>query len=696
MHNDEQQVPQSPAELFSNLPQQPFYQCPSDQYGQYQYKESESPQDAVPSYDPSLTMNIGSSLGYSQTMEFQMISVSQPSQAFVPLSRPREERFQQLREKRLRRQQKRKEDDSVLGQGNVLSSPQVQAPLMPATAPAQNTGIIQRSKIQRATFLITGAFMFSSVLGLIRTFLFSDIFGASNFSDAYLQAYIIPNLLYTVVSGGALSSAFIPIFTKYADGLNDEKRAWYIASNALNLSVVIIIVLSVFAMLFAPVLVPLYSPGSNHAELVLITTLTRIMLLQAIVLGSGVIVSAVLNAKQDFTLTAAGTILYNVGLIIGLLPGIFLALHSRNSNPSDLAVYSATWGVVLAAILQFGVQIPGLFKVKMHYTFSFDWRDPGVREIGSQMVPRTINAAMLSLSTVVDRTLLSLLSTVVSAQIVNGLITEYFQAFQILILPVSIFGSSVSTATFPALASYVARGRFDRVRDTIMETLHNILFLSIPSCLGLMVLAFPIIQVLLEHGHFTLQNAQLTTVALIAFAIGLPGLATVEILTRAFYALHDTKTPVVISVIQFIVKILLSIVLINVSVFGIQWGLAAMAFATSIVSTLEAVALFIRLSQCLEGFDLLALYRFIGRCSLAAIMMAVVLFSVRIGLDHFIDTTSMNTLGMRGILLALIKLLTELVMGSLVYLVMARLLKMEEMNSGLVGRILNRLHILRF
>ncbi len=127
------------------------------------------------------------------------------------------------------------------------------------------------------------------------------------------------------------------------------------------------------------------------------------MLLQAIVLGLGVIVSAVLNAKQDFTLTAIGTILYNVGQILGFLPGIYLHTHAQGSNPGDLAIYAATWGVVLAAILQVSVQIPGLFKVKMHYTFSFDWRHPGVRQIGRQMVPRAINAAMLSFSTAVDR-----------------------------------------------------------------------------------------------------------------------------------------------------------------------------------------------------------------------------------------------------------------------------------------------------
>jgi putative peptidoglycan lipid II flippase len=553
--------------------------------------------------------------------------------------------------------------------------------------------MIQRVKVARAAFLITGAFMFSSILGLVRTFFFTYVFGATNFSDSYLQAFLIPNLIFTVVSGGALSSAFIPVFTTYAVGRGDEKAAWRIASSALNLSVIIMVVLSVLAMILAPLIIPLYSPGFPPAQLALITTLTRIMLVQAIVLGSGVIVSAVLNAKQDFSYTALGTVLYNVGLILGLIPGFFLSFHSRSTTPADLAVYSATWGVVLGAILQVGVQIPGLFKVQMRYTFSFDWRHPGVAQIGRQMIPRIINAAMLSFSTSVDRFLLAFLTAVATATVVNGLITEYFQAFSILLLPVSIFGSSVSTAAFPTLASYVARARFDRVRSIIMETLRSILFLSIPSCVGLSVLALPVIQVLLEHGRYTLQEAQFTAIPLIFFAVGLPGLAAVEILTRAFYALQDSRTPVIISVAQFILKIALSVILINVAVFGVQWGMGALAFSTSVASALEALVLFILLYQRIGGFDLRSLLSFIGRALLAAAGMGGALFVARMGIDRVIDTTATNTLIISGILKAGLKLLIELGIGSLVFLILARLLNIEEMHSGPVRRILNRLRI---
>ena len=554
--------------------------------------------------------------------------------------------------------------------------------LQPANGPAQDTTMIQRVKMGRASTLISGAFMLSSILGLLQTFLFTYIFGRSIPGEAYLQAYLIPNLIFTVIAGGALSSAFIPVFTMYSVQKKDEQAAWHIASSALNLSVAAMIVFSIIAFILAPALVPLYSRPN---EVGLIVTLTRIMLLQAVVLGSGVIVGAILNTKQDFTLTALGTVLYNIGLILGLIPGFLLTFHSRASVPPDSIVYIATFGVVLGAVLQVGVQIPGLFKVKMRYTFTFDWRHPGVIQIGRQMVPRIINAVMLSFSTGVDRYLLSFLSA--------GLINAYLQAFSILVLPVTLFGSSVSTAAFPTLADYVAKERFERVRQIIMETLRGILFLTVPSAVGLAVLSFPIVQALLEHGNFDLVATQYASIVLFFFAIGLPALAAVEILTRSFYALQDSRTPVTISIIQFILKIALSLILINAAVFGVQWGMGALALSTSIASIYEAILLFVLLSKRVGNFEAAPFVDFAKRLILASGAMAIVLMLVHGSLDGLIDTTSMPRLAVTGIFLALFKLFIELGFGSFVFLIVARLLQMEEMNTGLVRRVLNMLRI---
>ncbi len=698
--------------------------------------------------------DMGTTLGYGQGTEYQYVDVPQPSQPMVQLRQERLQQLREERMRRQQRRVKPDltvsfpwtnrggnqappsypPPPSVLPRGTrpplppsartssgYLKSPlslpsrpgdevmpvrsstlppegiqfepkgRVAGPeLQPAAAGAQDTGMLQKVRIGRATFILTMAFVASRVLGLLRTSMFAFVFGTSTTSDAYLQAFLVPDLIFNIVAGGALSSAFIPVFTNFIVGEKDEKRAWHVASAALNLALAIMAVLAVVAIIFARALVPLYNPGVHDVrELDLIATLTRIMLLQSIALGGGVIVTAVLNAKQDFKRPAVGTVLYNVGLIAGLLPGIFLAFSGhRNDN---IAVYGATWGVVAGALLQVCFQIPGLFTVKMKYTFTFDWRDQGVIQIGRQMLPRIVNSGMIYLSTFVDRALILLLGSVAGAAGTSGLITQYYQAFQLVLLPYGIFGLATSTAAFPTLAENVAKGRFDRVRNTILETLRSILFMSIPSSVGLIVLGLPIIQVLLQHGYYTLNDANSTAVPLAFFSVGLGGLAAVEILTRSFYAMRDTKTPVIVSVAQFAFKIALSVILVQLGVFGAQWGLGALAFSTSVANTLEAVALFWLLNQRIGDLQVKVLGVFIVRVLLASLSMAVCLLVVRAVLDLFLVTTRTQSMGLPGTFLALIKLLIEVFVGIFVYVRSSRYLGIEEL--GPVKRILDRLKL---
>ncbi|HEY4385238.1 MAG TPA: lipid II flippase MurJ, partial [Ktedonobacteraceae bacterium] len=393
--------------------------------------------------------------------------------------------------------------------------------------------------------------------------------------------------------------------------------------------------------------------------------------------------------------------MYNVGLIIGLLPGIYFAFRTQRND--TIAVYAATWGVVIGALLQVGVQIPGLFKVGMRYTPSFDWRHPGVIQIGRQMVPRIINAAMLYLSTFVDRGLIQLMIGVMIIKDTNGLITQYYQSMQLMLLPLGIFGMAVSTAAFPTLAENVARGRMDRVRSSILETVRSILFMSIPSAIGLIVLGFPIIQVLLQHGRYSLSMAQSTAVPLAFFALGLPALAAVEILTRSFYAMRDSVTPVIISVGQFVFKIVLSLLLINVAVWGAPWGMGALAFSTSLAGTLEAAVLFYLLHQRIGELQIRVVVAFISRVVVAALAMGFALLITRYVLDFVLgllanvsflsvlDTTLTPTLKIGGTFVALVKLLLELFIGVFVYIRGARMLGIEEL--GPIKRVLDRLKL---
>ena len=746
------------------IPQPPM-SMPSQQYPAQPRQPAQAgqpmqpaPQQLPPRYQQPIA-DMGSSLGYGQGMDYQYLDATQPSQSIPML---RQSRLQQLREERMRNQQRRmKPNISNLISQKVLKRPPTggvagapgtpgmpgtqipPAPQMPpggavaqrplhlpappeqysplaappqsraanhngqgniaarrpnpalaraleqpssAAEPAQNTGMIRRAHIRRATIILTGAFIVSRILGLLRTSMFAAIFGATTISDAYYQAFIVPDLIFNVVAGGALSSAFIPVFTSYMVTKRDENMAWHIASSALNIAIAIMIGLALIAEIFAGQIVPLYNPGVPASELTLITMLVRIMLLQSIIMGAGVIITSVLQARQNFMLPAIGSVLYNVGLIAGLLPGFFLALHGQHNDSTN--VLFATLGVVIGAILQVAIQIPGLFKVGMHYKPSFDWRNPAVIQIGRQMVPRVINAVMLYASIFVDRGLILLL-VAVSAEGVGGLITQYYQAFQLVLLSVSIFGASVSTAAFPTISEYVARGRMDSVRAIITETLRSILFLSIPSCVGLGVLALPVIQVLYEHGAFSLEDAKSTAVPLTFFAIGLAGLAAVEILTRAFYALRDSTTPVVVSVGQFLFKIALSIVLIDIAVWGAQWGMGVLAFSTSLAGLLEAAVLVWLLHQRIGGLQLRELGLYIMRVLIAAGAMGIVLLILRIILDHIFVTTTNTALGAGGTILAVFKLFVEIGVGIFIYVRAARFLDIDELE--ILRRLTERL-----
>ena len=682
--------------------------------------------------------DMGMTLGFGQGTEYQYFEVPQPSQ---PIAQLRQERLQQLREERMRRQQRRMGGDvttifpwnkrkgsptgsanpsnavSLPGYGGELS-PRVSSPvlsddsaanvepvrtstqrpeglqlepratessLQPAAASAQDTGMLQKVRVGRATMILTIAFVASRILGIVRSSMFAFVFGTSHVSDAYLQAFLVPDFIFNIVAGGALSSAFIPVFTNYMVGENNAKKAWHVASAALNLALAVMTILAVVAIIFARQLVPLYNVGiTDPNELDLIASLTRIMLLQSIALGGGVIVTSVLNAQQDFRLPAIGSVLYNVGLIAGLLPGVFIAV-AGHKNP-EFAVYPATWGVVIGAVLQVAIQIPGLFRVGMKYVPSFDFKDPGVLQIGRQMLPRIFNSAMVYMSTYVDRSLILLV-----VGNMGGGVTQYYQAFQLILLPYGIFGLSSATAAFPTLAENVSKNRFDRVRNTILETLRSILFMSIPSSVGLIVLGLPVIQVLYQHGAYTLTDAQATAIPLAFFALGLAGLAAVEILVRSFYAMRDTRTPVIVSIAQFVLKIALSLILINVAAFGYVWGLAALALTTSLANLIEASVLFWLLHQRIGDMRVRQLLAFIGRVVVVSLIMGVVLLVVRTVLDIVLNTTSAPALGLIGTGEAMIKLAIEIFVGVFVCVRVSRRMGIEEL--GPVKRILDRLKL---
>ncbi len=537
---------------------------------------------------------------------------------------------------------------------------------------------LQGRTIAVATFILTASFIAGRVLGLLRTSLFAGLFGASPDADAYTQAFYIPDTIFNLVSGGALLSAFIPIFTQYLAEKRDKKTAYQVANIALNSAVGSLTLFAIAGMLLAPLIVPIYVPGADPAEVDKIVALTRIMLLQPIFMGASTVITGILQTRQRFLLPAIGTVLYNVGLILGLCAT--LVDNRTGLFGGHLGIYGATWGVVLGAALQFLVQFPGALAAGLRYRPTFNVAHPGMRSIIRLMIPRIVNASMLYLAFGVDRSLASLLST--------GSALGFFTAFQLMLLPISIFGMAVSTAAFPTLATLYATGNFERLRHIILTTLRGILFLSIPASLGLIGLARPIIRLLLQHGNFNAQATSLVYDPLIFLSIGIAGHASVEILTRSFYALRDSRTPVYVSLCQFAFMIGLSILLFPL-------GLRGLGLAMSIGVLGEALVLLLLLRQRLRGFALQPLFIFtvsILAASLVATLAALVGYAV---VDRVILYTGIDG---RGSILVNALLAARIGAGILaagvVYLFFARFLQIDDA-VPMLNRITSRLSLRR-
>lgn len=543
--------------------------------------------------------------------------------------------------------------------------------------PSAHMRALKAGNLARATAIVSAALLFSRVLGILRTSLFAYTFNPKSIdADAYTLAFTLPDALFSIVAGGALASAFIPVFADYLIEKRDRKTAYHIASSALNLSVLALTLLAGIGFVFAPQFLNLTLPNlfaHNPVEAREVVTLTRIMLLQPIFLGGATVAVAILQARQYFLLPAIGQVIYTASLVAGIL----LTLIDRQYKifGGHLEILGPTWGVVVGAALQFAIQIPGLVQAKMEYRPTFDIFHPGVREMFRLMVPRLINAVFLYVSVFFNRNLVAGLS--------QGAVYGYVTAFTLVMLPIGVFGMAVSQAAFPTLAALVSAGEWARMRATILRTLRGVTYLAIPSSLGLIVLAEPISRLLLAHGAFDLSVLPSITQPLIFFSIGLLGLSLVEILTRCFYALHDSRTAVEVSVLQFLFVIALSIILLQ------PMGASGLALATALGSNGEALVLLLLLRPRLGGFDMKTLGIFTLNVLAASVVSALAaLFVYTLGTVILpVGPTSP-----RETIFLIIRLGTAILSASVVYFGFSRFLGIDDVISldRIVRRILRR------
>lgn len=468
-------------------------------------------------------------------------------------------------------------------------------------------------QIARATLLLVAGMVLSRLLGLARESVLASIFGAGLDYEAYLVAATPPETLYFVIAGGALGSAFIPTFATY---LQKEKKreAWHIASSVLTIFTIILGVLSLLFALFAlPIIRTILAPDFSPEQQILSAHLMQIMMITPIIFCISGLFMGMLNTFQRFLLPALAPAFYNIGIILGAL---FLA--------PTMGVYGLAWGVVGGALLHLLIQIPGIIRLRPAIKPAIDFRHPGVSEVFHLMLPRVLGLAIVQINFWVNITL--------ATGMLPGSTAALKRAWMIFMLPQGVIAQSAANAAFPTFAIHSAKGDQDQMRTSLSKLLKSVLFLAIPATVGLIILRLPIVKILLEYNEFTSVDSQATAWALLFYSLGLIAHSLVEIVTRAFYAMHDTRTPVLIGGIAMLVNIGLSLVFVRI--IGDPGNLtrgpfAGLALANTLATTLEGIVLYFIIRKRTNGLEDRQLLLSSGKALIASLLMggAIVLAS---------------------------------------------------------------------
>ena len=459
----------------------------------------------------------------------------------------------------------------------------------------------------KAAGIIGLAVMCSRLLGLLREQIFAALFGGGMAMDAFTAAFRIPNLLRDLFAEGALSTAFVTTFSK-SIARGGDADAWRLANKVATLTAVVLGLLCALGMVFAGDLVALLAPGFDPDKAALTTHLTRIMFPFILLVSLAALVMGMLNAKDLFGVPAMASSFFNIGSIVGGVGlGFWLDPHF-----GPRALIGLAFATVFGGALQLAVQLPSLARLGYRFRPDIHWRDPGVRAILLLMGPAVIAASTTQFNVLVNSMFASTLG--------DGAIFWLAIAFRLMQLPLGLFGVALGTVTLPLLSRLVVAGRMDAFRSELARAIRLALLLTLPSMVGLMMLAEPIISVLYQHGKFTAQEAGQAAGALRFYAIGLAGYAALKVLVNAFYALERRKTPMLVSFLA----VGLNLALNWIFTFRLGWGHRGLAFSTGCIATINFVLLYLLMQSQLKGLETRRLFALLAKIAAASVPLIAV------------------------------------------------------------------------
>lgn len=454
----------------------------------------------------------------------------------------------------------------------------------------------ENHRVAKAAGLIGLATFSSRILGFVRDMVLARLFGASAAADAFFVAYRIPNLLRELFAEGSMSSAFIPVFTEY-HSLRTKRDAWELASSVFTTLLTILTPVSIAGILAAPWIVWLLAPGfrQDSSKLAMTTLLTQIMFPYLLFVSLAALAMGVLNSVRAFAAPALSPVMFNICII-----ACALLLSPLLAEP----ILGIAIGVVLGGAAQFLMQLPGIQRRGLLFCWRFEPGHPGVRRIGSLMIPSLAGLSVTQVNITI--------STILASFFVGGP-TYLFYGMRLIQFPLGIFGVALAMAILPTLSAQAARGAMEEFRDTLGFGLRMVLFSILPAMIGLILMRQPIIHLLFEHGAFSPQDTAGTAAALLYYAIGLWAFAGVRIIVAAFYSIQDTTTPALAAVTAVVANLVLSLLLMG------PLRHAGLALATALASMLNIVILLGVLHRRLGGVD----WKSVRRSGLRSVTAAV-------------------------------------------------------------------------
>jgi len=507
-----------------------------------------------------------------------------------------------------------------------------------------------RNSVALASVYLAFFSLLAKILGILRDRIFASKFGAGNELDAYFAAFRIPDFIFNLLIIGALSAAFIPVFTRYLSR-DRQDEAFKISNSVTNLVVILWLVIAFIIFIFAHPLLRLLVPGFDTEKLSLTVSLTRIMLLSPLFFGISAAAGSMLNSFRRFFSFALAPVLYNLGIIFG---AIFLTPR--------YGVYGLAIGVVIGAFLHMLLQQINVYMLGYRYQRVFDLRHPGVRRIIKLALPRILGMAVDQINLFVQ--------TLIGSLLVVGTVAAFNFANNLASLPVGLFGVALATAVFPTLSEKAGLREDSAFVFEFSRVARVILFLTIPTSALVILLRAQIVRLILGTGHFSWQDTRLTFGILGYLAISVFALALIPLLSRAFYAFEDTRTPVKIGIFSVVINIFLSLIFVNKINLGLDLGPKGLAFAYSISVIVQMFLLFIFLKKKLKIIQFASILIPVLKFVLATLIMVPLVQWAKFAISPFIRTDT----GV-GIL---IQAVTAILVGIIVYAIVAFILRCEE------------------